>query len=161
MSLKGQAELTETKDESPIPFIEMNKEQILVYKTVCPNSSPIEHFSGEAIPLKCLRSIKFCYDQEYFKSIYIWSSHDKKDPVVIGCPKEEYQSKFLICRWGYELLPYEEMKILAIKIMKEKFISKLKSFKQTADALLQDMDNTVQLYISEQIDYHIKNILER
>lgn len=129
LGLKGQERFINPNNVDVFPFKVGTKEQLFVFKALFKESSSIENFDKELIPLEILEVYKKAKEWGKFSSFEIWSSESAviKDPVLVGIIKEPVlkpdgtpygwtnDTFYFLARWGEELATWGELKAVAIK----------------------------------------------
>ncbi len=112
LGMEGQKKLVERSPEaSPNPYTPMNESMAVMFAALCPVAVNFRKYGKSTIPIEVLGHIALCEKEKYFDSIKIWYDDVQKDPVVVGYVKTDTYSfdKFLIARFGDEVLPFETL----------------------------------------------------
>ena len=142
LNLKGQLSLVKEEGTSPIPFPRMTKEEQAVYDVLTPNYDTIESYKKDTIPLRILSLIALANKEKYFNQIRIYFDNVQDDPIAVGI--DDNYNKYMIGRWGKELLDIPSLRKLAAErlITKRKAdISKVKAdIKAYEDSLRENIE---------------------
>ena len=160
LKLEGQQNLlnTDNKKSSPCPFVYMNNVMVRVYETICPCKMPVNKYTKTPIPLEVLGLIKLSKDEGYFEKIEVWYDDKSPAPIIVGYRYDDesakqngytwMMSKYIIARWGDELLPWEALVLKAKEIFCRIRLAKLKLAFNTVKNNIDDIDSTADLYFS-------------
>lgn len=138
LSLGGQKQLVvaqESSGQTRIPYPEMSTIEERVYAACYPVHDDVNKYSIGIIPLRILQVIAHWRELMPNTEIQVW--HDKvrnPDPVLIA--KEGYSKKWLLARWGEALVPFEELRAKAHKLLIERWKAKLTAKKNEAEQRL-------------------------
>jgi hypothetical protein len=83
LDLKGQKKVAK-QNASPIPFLYMNQQMILVCRTLCPSHVAIENYDLTPIPLPVLDLVALSKKENYFQEVEIWYDEQSPDPFCVG-----------------------------------------------------------------------------
>lgn len=118
LGLKGQSQLADGT-ASPVPFEHMNRGMENMFKVLCPRSYKLNDFNKTPIPLEVLGLIELAQKEGHFDKIEIWCDDTQPDPIAVGKRfnnaadrKSGYDwnmDKYLIARWGDEIVPWEQL----------------------------------------------------
>lgn len=132
LGLEGQKRFFRSKEEgreNSCPYRKMTREEMTVYRVLCPQKTSIENYSDGPIPVRVLQVAT--HAKEFFGKIEVWhpENADIKDPVLVGENRLDNgdQEKFILARWGEVLLSFGELRALAGKIYRETIIGKLET----------------------------------
>jgi hypothetical protein len=152
LGLVGQRKLINPETDTRNPYRAMTEEEKVVYKAVLAEESSLEKFSSETIPLRVLQVAAHAKECGLFSRLVVWSAPAAvviTDPLLLGMVKNpEYswmETPFMLARWGRELLPFSEMKRLAIDILRPERIDKLEAIIRTAQLRLEIIKTTTSL----------------
>lgn len=168
LGLKGQKTVTNPETATRIPYRVMEAREMTVYRALCNETSTVENYSGEAIPLRVLQAIAYAKQTNMFARIEVWYPSEAKidDPIVVGVitkllypDDERYASLtrdvfYPIARWGKCLLNLEQMEAMATKMLRTRRVSQLKKAlieAQNALALAEQTDDLEEL--SRQVSF--------
>jgi hypothetical protein len=135
LGLDGQKSLVVKDDEggeSRIPYPEMTKQEIVVYKIRFPVQDKAQEYSMGILPIRILQVVK--HAKELFDRVYIW--HDKvrdPDPILIGKIGEKH---YLLARWGEALAPFKQIMEEAREKLREEWLHKGAALKIKIDSWL-------------------------
>lgn len=134
------------------PYLKIDPRSERVYKMLCPCSDPFTAYEASTIPLDILQEINRCHQNAWFDKIEIWYDDKSPDPFVVGNiekVKGQYWNvdKFLIARWGDELLPFEQLVAKAIQRFKNRYKMALVKLRADCDQRLQDVEGELQAWI--------------
>ena len=143
LGLEGQKPVDVGGGKMRVPYMKMTKEQLLVYRALCPESYPPKNYSRSPIPLRVLQVI--AHAQPLFTKLEIWDVEDStiKDPVLVGYDQSgEYGDKafYLLARWGAELDDFFSLRKRAIQALRDRAASDLKKIEVRVRGLLNSID---------------------
>lgn len=131
LGLEGQQSLISGDGVDLCPYPLMTDEERYIYKTILPKKSSIEEYKDGPIPLRVLQVIAHAKTLDTFKYLYIYSepSIDVDDPILIGTNESYWDLDhnnpvWLLARWGKELAPLHELKVMADKINSTRLVQK-------------------------------------
>lgn len=113
LGLEGQQSLLKKSGGETVrmPYRKMTAEEAFVYEKVLPKKTKLQNYSDGPIPLRVLQVAS--HAKELYDLIQVWhpENADEKDPVLVGVNGSEYSAKerFMLARWGEELLPFSEL----------------------------------------------------
>ena len=133
MNLTGQLQLV-NKEGDRTPYAQLTEDQLTVAVHLFPKFSLLQDYKHGPIPYRVLKEAKFA--REHFEYLYIL--HDTpaevKDPILVGSHSQfytwresarpDYQSSFLIARWGDALEDWSVLLKKALRVKKDKGIAK-------------------------------------
>lgn len=126
LGLSKQQNLITGKGVNPFPV--MTRAQRNVYRELLPDTSSVEQFEAEAIPLRVLRLIKMVREEGWFETLLIWFSPHEKDPVLVGHAKSDWNSPpHLLARWGDVLLDMPTLTSMAVEHMRKRERARLEA----------------------------------
>jgi len=143
LDLTGQLELVSgagEDGEAPqiSPYRLMTDEEYRVYKVLCPETIKPRDFNEHAIPLRVLQVLAHATQLGTLGDIRIWARKSSyiKDPVLVGILSDYNWDRkiFLLARWGEELRPFEELRTLAGKLLKQTKLAEFLKVLSTAKA---------------------------
>ena len=140
----GQEDLFVEKDGevTAFPFAPMSDTEEQVYEAILPESTSVDRFSEELVPLRVME----IYERfsSLFSSVKIWTREKEaiEDPVMVGRVKswdsdlnhDAPGGRYLLARWGKELMPFEQIKKKAIEKRKSQILSQIEPIKQMLQA---------------------------
>lgn len=105
-----------------------------VYSTICPMRSAIQDYSMDSIPVDVLIAYDKAAESGLFDNFYVWYPKVAKidDPVLVGVQKVVTQNSwgpstsevlYMIARWGNVLPSFEDCKVMACKMLKDRTMS--------------------------------------
>ncbi len=83
LDLKGQKRVAK-QGASPIPFLHMNQNMILVCRTLCPSHVAIQNYDLTPIPVAVLDLVALSKKENYFQHVEIWYDEQSPDPFCVG-----------------------------------------------------------------------------
>lgn len=120
LGLGGQRELiakhSKSGRETRLPYRQMLKDEMAVYKTLCPKSRKLEEYEASPIPLRVLQvaaHAKSLLPSEFH--LYVWDREAAEipDPVLIATNSiYEFSTgrvTYLLARWGEHLETFETL----------------------------------------------------
>lgn len=118
------------------PYMKIDPRSERVYKMLCPAIVDYKKYEASTFPLEVLQEASRCEKNGWFKKMEVWYDDKSPDPFLVGLEYEtnEWQAqKFLIARWGDELLPFEQLVSKAIS----RFTA---GYKRALDRLIMDCE---------------------
>lgn len=117
------------------PYQKVDPRSERVFKMLCPASVSYKDYEASTIPLEILQEISRCEKNGWFKHINVWYDDKSPDPFLIGYDDEQtYRgNKFLIARWGDEIVPFEQLISKAIARFRD-------AYKRALDRLIMDCE---------------------
>ena len=140
LGLDGQQQLVKGFGETKVrsPYRKMTHEEGVIYKALCPKESDLTEFSESAIPVRVLQVAAHAVG--LFDHILVWSAEnaDVKDPVLVGVNGNKYSTseRFILARWGEELLPLSDLAKLAGERIRAVRLKKLREIVSKATAAI-------------------------
>lgn len=133
------------------PYQKVDPRSERVYKMLCPVSVEYKLYEASTLPLEVLQEIQRCEQNGWFKHIQVWYDDQSPDPFLIGFDhKDTWQgNKFLIARWGDELLPFEQLLIKAIHRFKAAYNRALDRLIVDCQVRKNDVEADIQGYIDQ------------
>jgi hypothetical protein len=125
------------KELGPVnPYRKMTKEEHFVYSTVCSAKVDLSRYAESILPLRVLQVA--AHANKMFQDLEVWHAPnaDIEDPVLVGINNKGSYGRvsfFLLARWGETLVPFDELKEVAIRMWREKTLNALKTIKQAVD----------------------------
>jgi hypothetical protein len=89
LGLTGQTSI-QVKEKSPIPFMHLKSNLVVVLETICPRKVDVRAFNISPIPLEILDLIALSKREKYFDEVQIWYDDKSPDPVCIGLKNTLY-----------------------------------------------------------------------
>lgn len=156
----NKAEVTEKGQEKVFHFDQLTKEQRCVYNILCPSIDYVNKDNIEEYPMpnRCLEFVKSINIDDRFYKYEVWKSdvYEVKDPVLIGIEKDKenpdkswYDKRYLLARWGKELVNFSELKNLALEKIKEKLTCEALKSKAELETFLSNPDLFCRKFIRE------------
>lgn len=133
------------------PYQKVDPRSERVFKMLCPVSVNYKLYEASTLPLDVLQEISRCEKNGWFKHINVWYDDKSPDPFLIGYDhKDEWQgNKFLIARWGDELLPFEQLVTKAINRFKDAYKRALNVLIADCECRSRDIEADIQGYINQ------------
>lgn len=133
LGLTGQKKLhtSEEHDETKarFPYREMLAEEVLVYHTLCPATTPLVDYEASPIPLRVLQVAAHVKSLRPDLTMHVWDREGaiEKDPVLIASTsKHDSQwssgKRYILARWGSELEAFATLLTRALKIKREQLV---------------------------------------
>lgn len=133
LGLDGQRQLQSgVETVTRFPYRLMTDEEQFVYSTLCPEQCEAKSYCNEPMPLEVLKTFAYAKSLGAFTYFEVWaaSSVRVKDPVLVA-RKERYGSeRYILARWGAELLPLEVLLSDAIRVWHAQYKAKLNKIAQ-------------------------------
>lgn len=144
LNLTGQISLSDTNTDTRFPYPQMTKEQHLIFKTLFPESSPVESFKGGIIPLRVLQVIAFCKDFPQTKYMEVWHSRlYREDPILTGREDNYRGDVYLLARWGESLLSFDALAKKAMPLIKATYTKNIKEALEKLQLRLRTIDESL------------------
>ena len=100
------------------------------------------------MPFEVLQEIHRCKENEWFPVIAVWYDDKSPDPFLIGYDRKKGDAnKFLIARWGDELLPFEQLEKKAISRYKIAYERALTQLIADCETRKKDIEGELRAYI--------------
>lgn len=144
LNLVGQLNLTNRDTVERFPYRKLAKTEAQVFGVLCPQRTKLESYSDGIIPLRVLQVAAHVQRTGYCDYLEVWhpENADIKDPFLIGCKKSGYDyERYLLARWGEELLSMEEMAACAKKIWAQKLKVHVGKIQREVEALAGGIDH--------------------
>lgn len=130
------------------PYMKLDPRTERIYEMLCPRKEVYTSYEASTLPLEVLQEIHRCKKNEWFPVIEVWYDDKSPDPFLIGYDsKKGYANKFLIARWGDELLLFEQLVDKAIDRYKEAYKRALNRLIQDCESRKQDIEGEIRGYI--------------
>lgn len=133
------------------PYMKVDPRSERVYTMLCPAKEVYTKYSNSTIPLDILQEINRCVKNGWFNKIEVWYDDKSPDPFVVGHiyrnGSEWNSDKFLIARWGDELLPFEQLLAKAVSRFRDAYKAALQHLIATCEVRLKDVDTDINGYI--------------
>jgi hypothetical protein len=148
LELKQQLKKIGKAEKIAIPYTRLDPRTERVYEMLCPRRELYTEYKAGTLPLDVLQEIHRCKKNEWFPVIAVWYDDKSPDPFLIGYDsKKDDANKFLIARWGDELLPFEQLVAKAIDRYKD-------AYRRALNRLIADCEFRKQ-HIEEEIGGYI------
>lgn len=124
LGLEKQLSKSGTVEKVGNPYMKIDPRSERVYNMLCPAKAEYDKYDASTLPIDVLQEIKRCKENNWFKSIEVWYDDKSPDPFLVGYEWADNENKwdarkFLIARWGDELLPFEQLMTKAIHRFKD------------------------------------------
>lgn len=150
LQLNNQLAKTGKVERVGAPYMKMDPRTERLFEILCPVSTTIEEYTASTIPLDVLKEVKRCKDNQWFPMIMVWYDDKSPDPIVIGYEKDQYQGhKYMIARWGDEILPFEQLFTKAIDRLRDAYRRALSMLISDCKTRLEDVDGEIKAYINQ------------
>ena len=136
---------TETREQG-VSFDLFTKEQSAVYGILCPKrkTMTIEEIQQDLdIPQRVKEIAEISKDRFYKYEVWGSDLYEVKDPILLGREQDPknptynwYDKFYILARWGNELDSFENLKLKANKIYKDKCVISAIKIKARIDAFL-------------------------
>jgi len=153
LGLDKQLSKSGTVERVGNPYMKIDPRSERVYEMLCPVKVDYSNYVASTLPIDVLQEIKRCKENNWFKKIQVWFDDKSPDPFLIGYEwadsESEWQArKFLIARWGDELLPFEQLMAKAINRFKDAYRRALNKLVMDCEARKKDVEGDIQDYIN-------------
>jgi nitrogen fixation-related uncharacterized protein len=149
LGLAGQRSLCNSVTVTRAQFRAMEREEALVWRTLCDQTHSLETYSDEAIPLRVLEVAARAKESGMFLRLEVWAPSVARidDPLLVGVTEQldpRYRDApwmkivrfYLLARWGRSLGKYEDLKKQAIDMLRDRRATALAKAKVQVDAAL-------------------------
>lgn len=153
LGLTGQTKLLGQDNDFKVhPFRVITAEETFVFKTLFSESTKIEAYKDGLIPREVLEIAKEVKSLNHpdMAELYVW--HPKPgvlDPVLVARQNAWRDPVYLLARWGEALIPFEELRELAIKRNTEKVVAELRNTSAKIKTILADPEALVLKCLAE------------
>lgn len=136
------------------PYTKLDPRTERVYEMLCPQKEIYNNYKASTLPIEVLREINRCKENGWFSLIAVWYDNQSPDPFLIGYDgKKNDANKFLIARWGDELLPFEQLLHKAINRYREAYRRALDRLITDCEFRKQDIEGEINEYINRGIGW--------
>lgn len=130
------------------PYQKVDPRSQRVFEMLCPVKVGFKEYDAGTLPLDVLQEIQRCQQNEWFPKIEVWYDDKSPDPFLIGYDSKEWSAnKFLIARWGDELLPFEQLVSKVIERFKTAYNRALDRLISDCQVRKQDIEGDIKSYI--------------
>ena len=130
------------------PYMKLDPRTERVCQMLCPRRELYTDYEAGTLPLEALQEIHRCQENEWFPKIEVWYDDKSPDPFLIGCDSKKWEAnKFLIARWGDELLPFDQLVDKAINRYREAYKRALTRLIMDCEYRKQDIEGEIRTYI--------------
>lgn len=148
LGLSKQLKKTGIIEKVGSPYTKVDPKSERVFSMLCPVHVSYKEYEASTLPLDVLQEIKRCEDNQWFKKMEVWYDDKSPDPFLIGFEEDRWSSaKFLIARWGDEILPFEELVSKAINRFKNAYKKALDRLIVDCEMRKKDVEGDIQNYI--------------
>lgn len=131
------------------PYMRLDPRTERVCEMLCPKKESYTTYTAGTLPLEILQEIHRCKKNEWFPVMEVWYDDQSPDPFLIGYEsKKGSANKYLIARWGDELLPLEQLTNKAINRFKEAYQRALNRLIQDCEYRKQEVEGEIRGYIN-------------
>jgi hypothetical protein len=154
LDLKQQLKKIGKVERIANPYMKLDPRTERVYEMLCPQKELYTAYKASTLPLDVLQEIQRCKKNEWFPAIAVWYDDKSPDPFLIGYDsKKADANKFLIARWGDELLPFEQLMERAINRFREAYLRALNRLIADCEFRKQDIEGEIRGYIDQGIGW--------
>jgi hypothetical protein len=148
LELKQQLKKIGKVEKIANPYMRLDPRTERVYEMLCPRKEIYTDYKAGTLPLEVLQEIHRCKKNEWFPVIAVWYDDKSPDPFLIGYDsKKDEANKYLIARWGDELLPFEQLMAKAIDRYKEAYKRALNRLIADCEFRKQHIEGEIRGYI--------------
>lgn len=148
LALKQQLKKIGKVEKIANPYMKLDPRTERVYQMLCPRRELYTDYGAGTLPLEVLQEIQRCRENEWFPKMEVWYDDKSPDPFLIGFESKKNEiNKYLIARWGDELLPFELLVDKAINRYKETYKRALDRLIQDCEARKQNVEGDIRAYI--------------
>jgi hypothetical protein len=148
LDLKQQLKKIGKAERIANPYMKLDPRTERVYEMLCPQKELYTTYKASTIPVEVLQEIHRCKKNEWFPVMEVWYDDKSPDPFLIGYDSiKGNTNKFLIARWGDELLPYEQLLQKAINRFKEPYMRSLNRLITDCEFRKKDIEGEIRGYI--------------
>lgn len=132
LGLTGQKRLVNKETATRNPYRVMTEHERAVFEALMPEKTGLSDYSDDCLPLRVLQVAAHAKDCGLFERIEVWhpaAATYRDDPLLVGRVQvSSYEYKYhLLARWGRELMPFEQLEAMAVKVLRELRVNELKS----------------------------------
>lgn len=147
LALKEQLKKIGKVEKIANPYMKLDPRAERVYHMLCPRREAYTVHNASTLPLEVIQEISRCKANEWFPMIEVWYDDKSPDPFLIGYDSKRGGNKFLIARWGDELLPFEQLLEKAINRYIEAYKRALNRLIADCEYRKQDIEGEIKGYI--------------
>lgn len=129
------------------PYMKLDHRSERIFQMLCPRREPYTEYGAGTLPLDIVQEIDRCKKNGWFPVMEIWYDDKSPDPFLIGADSKRWDNKFLIARWGEELLPFEQLVEKAINRYKDAYLRSLNRLIIDCEGRKQDIEGEIRTYI--------------
>ena len=156
LGLEGQKKIM-SPTGTQLPYRQITAQEKLVFECLFPKKCDLTEYKDGPIPLRVMQAAAHVksLELEDLAMLQVWYPTAGKDDPVLVARKSYWQSPiYLIARWGQALLPFEELKRKATKIIEASCKQKLLKGKQEIDMALTLLTSRVDEAIETGSEYN-------
>ena len=126
-------------------------------KALCPNECKLDEFDREVVPYRVLEIAANATKNGWFNELRVCYTDNNPDPFLVGIVTKEHKrydgttvmledKRFLIARWGDELMSWPDLLKRAKEIWKAENTASLKNAIVEATAKLESLESKADLF---------------
>ncbi len=157
LGLEGQRRFTVEEEvggeqvERRNPYREFTAEEMAVYRTVFPRVTALAAYGFSPIPLRVLQVA--AHAAPMFEKLEVWHPENvAEDPLLVGVkghPAREWEKRhYILARWGDVLVPFEELRDKARRILTTTMRAKLADARAQVEVMAASMEANIEQYIT-------------
>lgn len=147
LGLRNQLKKIGKAEKIANPYLKLDQRTERVYQMLCPRKELYTDYGAGTLPLDVVQEIHRCKQNGWFVQMEIWYDDKSPDPFLIGYDNKKMGNKFLIARWGDELLPFEQLVAKAINLYKAAYLRALNRLIVDCEYRKQDVEAELRTYI--------------
>lgn len=148
LGLDNQLKKSGVKERVGNPYQKIDPRSERVFTMLCPVKREFREYDAGTLPLEVLQEIQRCQQNEWFPKIEVWYDDKSPDPFLVGYDSRDWSAnKFLIARWGDELLPFEQLVAKATERFRTAYNRALDRLMSDCQVRKQDIDGEIKSYI--------------
>ena len=154
LGLSGQKSLQNPETLTRCPYPVAEEDALLVFKALNPETCRPEDYSLDCIPVRVMQVLAHARELNFFTSFAIWypKSARIEDPVLVGLrnwkrPGHSWETTdiYILARWGKMLLPFAELRELAVRTLRDRATSRIAKALGEMTAAAQQVKTTMDI----------------
>ncbi len=136
------------------PYRRMTVEEFRVYDQLFASKTEVSRYGAASIPLRVLQVAAHATTVQEFNKLEVWhptSSSLDRDPVLVAIASDPDHSwleeQWILARWGETLVPFEELKERAVRMLATEARATAERLKAFASGVLETLESTVPAYL--------------
>lgn len=142
LGLHGQKQLQNPETLTRCPYPVADKDDLVVFRALNQETCTPEDYSLDPIPVRVLQVLAYAKELNFFTRFEIWypKAARVEDPVLVAFrtyrpPGRSWDTTdaYVLARWGKSLLPLEQLRNMAISMLRPKVQHKLAEMQADLD----------------------------